>query len=162
MIHMWGAYGGEPHELTEPDERNPHGYFEYKPLWDFLYDLGELASGRSWWETDFSERMATKATDPPTAAKARALIDRMEQPGRPWLWKDPALSHFLDFWLQFWDDPVLVVTVRHPVDIAMSWQQFCAAIGGGTRTVEANLLRWQHMALQVLRSTDDGGTHDLR
>ena len=43
---MWGAYGGEPHELTEPDERNPHGYFEYKPLWDFLYDLERAPIGR--------------------------------------------------------------------------------------------------------------------
>ncbi len=47
------------------------------------------------------------------------------------------------------------LTVRHPVDIAVSWQQFCASAERKARTVEANMLRWQHMVLQVLRSTDD-------
>lgn len=47
MVHMWGAYAGEPSELPAGDSLNPHGRWEYRPLWDLLALVGEFASGVS-------------------------------------------------------------------------------------------------------------------
>jgi hypothetical protein len=124
MVHAWGAYAGDRGELPAADALNPRGRWEYLPLWDLLNEVGGFDGGATWWTRDFPASVAAKAADPQVAGRARALVAQMAGPGRPWLWKDPALCHFLGFWRQFWDAPVFVVMVRHPVDLAVSWNQF--------------------------------------
>jgi hypothetical protein len=153
MLQAWGAYLGEPGELPLGDALNPHGRLEWLPLWDLLSDIGDFASGASWWEDSFQEQVARKATDPRLSEKARGLVARMESRGRPWAWKDPALCHFLGFWKPFWVEPIFIVMVRHPADIAVSWTQFRTAGGLPETSLRCNLLRWQHMTLSVLRGT---------
>lgn len=155
MVHAWGAYAGGPDDLPAADERNPRGRWEYLPLWDLLAEIGGFAAGASWWDEDFGSKAAAKAADPQIAARARELVARMEAAGRPWMWKEPAFCHFLGFWRQFWSSPVYVVMVRHPGDVAVSWNQFRAAGGGAELSLECNLLRWQHMMLSVLRELED-------
>src|SRR5581483_1474586 len=149
MIHRWGAYAGEPDELEPPSEHSPRGQWEWHPLWDLLADIGDFDDGVTWWDPAFAARVAAKARDPSYVAKARALIGRMG--AGPWVWKDPALAHFLDFWTPVWGDVAYVVTVRHPVDAAVSWQKMTGARGDLLR---CNLLRWQHMMLAMLRATE--------
>jgi hypothetical protein len=156
MIHAWGAYAGTPGELPAGDELNARGRWEYLPLWDLLADVGEFSSGATWWTEDFPAKVAAKAADPRFARRARELVARMAAPGRPWLWKDPALCHFLGFWRPFWPTPVFVVMVRHPVDIAVSWNQFRVAEGSAEVSLQCNLLRWQHMMLSVLHAIGTG------
>ena len=140
----------------------PRGYWEYLPLWDLLAELGDFASGATWWEPDFQHRMKDKASDPTYRTKALKLISEMQKDGRPWFWKDPALSHFLPFWKQIWEDAIYVLTVRNPRDTAMSWQRFImpAQLEGRVSFVAMNLLRWQHMMMQILQHTEDA-THRL-
>ena len=85
----------------------------------------------------------------------------MRQEDRPWFWKDPALCHFLPFWNQLWGDPVYVITVRHPLDSAASWQRFIMPpeLEGNVSFVPMNLLRWQHMMMQILEHT--GSAHRI-
>jgi hypothetical protein len=154
MVHAWGAYAGEPGELAAPDQLNPHSRWEFLPLWDLLAAVGDFAVGGTWWQESFQENVGVKAGDPRLAGRARPLVARMEAGGRPWMWKDPALCHFLPFWMRFLARPVFVVTVRDPVDVALSWNQFRTAGGQGETSVSCNLLRWQHMMLSVLRATD--------
>jgi hypothetical protein len=154
MVQRWGAYLGAPEELGEPDDRNPHGRFEYAPLWDLLARIGDFASGRSWWDASFPDYVRAMADDADAASSARDLVNHMRAPGGPWAWKDPALAHFLGFWSRFWRDPIFVVTVRNPLDIAKSWQKFIAAEGHEPNSLECNLARWQHMSLCVLRGTE--------
>jgi Sulfotransferase domain len=54
----------------------------------------------------------------------------------------------------FWQEPVFVVMVRHPVDLAVSWNQFRLAGGLAEVSLECNLLRWQHMMRSVLHALD--------
>lgn len=154
MVHAWGAYAGDCGELPPADALNPRGRWEYLPLWDLLNDVGGFDGGATWWTEDFPRKVAAKATDHQVAGRAQALVAQMAAPGRPWLWKDPALCHFLGFWRQFWDAPVFVVMVRHPVDLAVSWNQFRRADGLQEVSLTCNLLRWQHMMLSVLHAME--------
>ena len=162
MIYRWGAYAGEPEKLHAADEHCPRGYWEYLPLWDLLADLGEFASGATWWDANFQERIKEKASDPRYKKIALALLGEMRKEGRPWFWKDPALCHFLPFWKQLWGDPLYVVTIRNPFDTAVSWQRFImpAQLEGNVSFIPMNLLRWQHMMIQILEHTSET-THRL-
>jgi hypothetical protein len=157
MIHRWGAYAGEPEQLTAANEHNPQGQWEYKPLWDFLVEVGDFAQGVTWWDAGFEAHITAKLQLPMLRGKALALMAEMERAGRPWVWKDPALCHFLPFWKPIWGDVTYVITVRHPYDVARSWQRYAvpAHLQGSVNLVACNLLRWQHMMLMVLRATDD-------
>jgi hypothetical protein len=85
------------------DDLNPRGRWSTylcgtcSPLWDLLAEIGEFATGATWWAADFPAKVMAKAGDRELARRAQALVERMAAPGRPWLWKDPALCHFLGF-----------------------------------------------------------------
>jgi hypothetical protein len=157
MVRRWGAYAGEPDKLRKGDEHNPQGYSEYTPIWDFLVELGDFAEGASWWDASFQEGVKEKAGIPQYREKAQSLIGTMKKQGRPWVWKDPALSFFLPFWREIWRDPVYIIPVRNPYDIAVSWQKFVLPPEqeGSLNLIAGNLLRWQYMMLLVLEHTDD-------
>ena len=156
MVHRWGAYAGPSDELRKADASAPRGYWEFLPLWDLLAELGDFASGATWWDLDFERRMEEKASDLAWRARATELMSRMDQ-GGPWFWKDPALVHFLPFWKRMWREAAYVITVRHPRDIAVSWQKFSVPSNVKARAswVVANLLRWQHMMTLILKHTGD-------
>ena len=105
---------------------------------------------------DFQQQIAKKATDPASRKKAVELMAEMHK-GGPWFWKDPALSHFLPFWKQIWDDAIYIITVRNPLDTAVSWQKFIMPSNVKARIsfVAMNLLRWQHIMMQILQHTED-------
>jgi hypothetical protein len=156
MVHRWGAYAGASETLHEADAHAPRGYWEFLPLWDLLAELGDFASGATWWDCDFQQRIEDKAADPVYRIKATELMSQMHK-GDPWFWKDPALSHFLPFWKQIWDDAIYIITVRHPLDTAVSWQKFIMPSNVKARIsfVAMNLLRWQHIMTQILQHTED-------
>jgi hypothetical protein len=160
MIHRWGAYAGEPEQLTAANEHNPQGQWEYKPLWDFLAEVGGFAQGVTWWDATFEAHLTAKLRLPTLRGKALALMAEMECAGRSWVWKDPALCHFLPFWKPIWGDVAYVITVRHPYDVARSWQRYTvpARLPASVNLVACNLLRWQHMLLMVLRATEDAAS----
>jgi hypothetical protein len=157
MVHRWGAYAGEPGELTQADTRNPEGYWEYTAIWDFLVGLGDLKEGASWWDATFQARVREKLSIPSHRAKALGLVGAMEKAGKPWVWKDPALSFFLPFWKEIWGSAVYIILVRNPYDVARSWQQFVLPpqLAGSVSLVAGNLLRWQYITLLILEHTEE-------
>ena len=161
MLHKWGAYAGPPEKLHKADMHAPRGYWEYEPLWDLLAELGNFDTGATWWAPDFQHRMEGKAADPVYRKKATELMAEMHN-GGPWFWKDPALSHFLPFWKQIWGKPIYIITIRNPLDTAVSWQKFImpSNVKGTISFVAMNLLRWQHMMTQILQHTE-GAEHRL-
>ena len=156
MVHRWGAYAGPPEKLHEADAHAPRGYWEFLPLWDLLAELGDFDAGATWWDPDFQQRTKKKAANPAFRKKATDLMAEMDK-GGPWFWKDPALSHFLPFWKRIWGDAIYIITVRNPLDIAVSWQKFIMPSNVKVRIsfVAMNLLRWQHMMTQILQHTED-------
>ena len=156
MVHRWGAYAGPPEKLHRADAHAPRGYWEFLPLWDLLAELGDFDAGATWWDRDFQQRTKQKAADPAFRKKATELMTEMET-GDPWFWKDPALSHFLPFWKQIWGEAIYIITVRNPLDTAVSWQKFIMPSNVKVRIsfVAMNLLRWQHIMTQILKHTED-------
>ena len=156
MVHRWGAYPGPVEKLHSADIHAPRGYWEFLPLWDLLAELGEFDAGATRWDHDFQQRIKKKATDSVFRKKATDLIAEMDK-GDPWFWKDPALSHFLPFWKQIWDDAIYIITVRNPLDTAVSWQKFIMPSNVKVRIsfIAMNLLRWQHIMTQILQHTED-------
>jgi hypothetical protein len=156
MLHRWGAYAGPPEKLHKADAHAPRGYWEYLPLWDLLAELGDFDTGTTWWDCDFKQRVEKKAADPLYRRRATELMVEMHR-GGPWFWKDPALSHFLPFWKQVWGNAIYIITVRNPLDTAVSWQKFIMPPNVKVRIsfVAMNLLRWQHMMTLILQHTED-------
>ena len=156
MVHRWGAYAGPSEKLHKADTHAPRGYWEYEPLWDLLAELGSFDTGATWWDCAFQQRMENKAADPVYRKKVTELMAEMHN-GGPWFWKDPALSHFLPFWKQIWDDAIYIITVRNPLDTAISWQKFImpSNVKGTVSFVAMNLLRWQHIMTLILQHTED-------
>ncbi|MYA71522.1 sulfotransferase, partial [Candidatus Poribacteria bacterium] len=156
MLHRWGAYAGPPEKLHQADGHAPRGYWEFLPLWDLLAELGDFDAGTTWWDNDFQQRIEKKAADSAYRTKATELMAEMYT-GGPWFWKDPALSHFLPFWKKIWTDAIYIITVRHPLDTAVSWQKFImpANVPVHISFVAMNLLRWQHMMTLILQHTED-------
>jgi O-antigen biosynthesis protein len=155
MVSAWGAYPGPSEQLPTPDCLNPHGRWEHLPLLDIHAAIGGLTAGHTVWDEDFETTVAQRAiNDARLEQWARSLVSAMARPGRPWVWKEPTFCHFLGFWRPFWNDPIFIMMVRHPVDSALSWQHFVHTAWGRTPTSMAcNLLRWQHMTLSALRGT---------
>ena len=156
MVHAWGAYAGVSEKLHAADAHAPRGYWEYMPLWDLLAELGDFASGATWWDRDFQHRIGNYASDPVYRTKATVLMSEMAE-GGPWFWKDPALCHYLPFFKDIWGDAIYIITVRHPLDTAVSWQKFIRPSNLKVRIsfIAMNLLRWQHMMTLILRHTED-------
>ena len=156
MVHRWGAYAGPSEKLHQADVHAPRGYWEFLPLWGLLAELGEFDAGATWWDRDFQQRIEKKTTDPAFRKKATDLMAEMDK-GTPWFWKDPALSHFLPFWKQIWSDAIYIITVRNPLDTAVSWQKFIMPPNMKVRIsfVAMNLLRWQHIMTLILQHTED-------
>ena len=161
MVHRWGAYAGPPEKLHKADAHAPRGYWEFLPLWDLLAELGDFDAGATWWDRDFQQRIQKKAADPMLRKKATELMAEMYM-GGPWFWKDPALSHFLPFWKQIWSDAIYIITIRNPLDTAISWQKFIMPANVPVRIsfVAMNLLRWQHIMTLILQHTE-GAQHRL-
>ena len=156
MVHRWGAYAGPPEKLHKADTHAPRGYWEFLPLWDLLAELGDFDAGATWWDNDFQRQIERKAADAAFRTKATELMTEMYT-GGPWFWKDPALSHFLPFWKRIWTDAIYIITVRNPLDTAVSWQKFIMPANAPVRIsfVAMNLLRWQHIMMLILRHTED-------
>ena len=82
LIVRWGAYPGEPDDLPAPDRLNPHGRWEYGPLWDLLERIGSFAEGVSWWDESFPAIVAAQARRP-GAAGGRRGYDRADGAAGP-------------------------------------------------------------------------------
>ncbi|HET6910848.1 MAG TPA: sulfotransferase [Mycobacteriales bacterium] len=103
---------------AKPD--NPKGYFEdaeihrfhrqllehYDTAWDLSPRLRELR-----------EHVLTIPDE--LAPTAQALVDKYEQ-HRPWVWKNPRATLFLQEWARLFPDTTFVICVRSPAAVADS------------------------------------------
>ncbi|HKH47424.1 MAG TPA: sulfotransferase [Thermoanaerobaculia bacterium] len=159
LIHRWGAYGGDPDELTRGNSANPRGYFENREMQRFLVEH----LGRDFWAPGYTERLREKARDPQVREIALGLLRGMDAKADVWFWKEPLLSVMLPFWQEVWEEPVYLITVRNPYECAVSFQQFSLSAAARERVnvIAANLLRWQYFMLSILENTERSRSRKL-
>ena len=156
IVHHWGAYGGDYTFLSEGDNGNPRGYWEYEGLGPFIRNFMRDA-GVDFWHPSFVDIITKMGVNPLYRDVGLSLLSKMEEERKIWFWKEPALSFLLPFWKQIWGSATYIITVRNPYDSALSWQKYSIpkAEEGNICIVAANLLRWQAIMLSILEGTQD-------
>lgn len=151
LVHRWGAHGNE-HSMLEPDEWNPRGYWEYRPLVEFNDTLLRAVKS-SWrvppWEEE-ERTVAALAQETVYRVRAFELLEEVRRGDRPWFWKDPRLTLLLPFWKQIWGTPAYLVPVRDPGAIADSLKRRDGL------SYSNSLLLWQRYMSAILRDPDVG------
>lgn len=156
LVHEWGAYGGDPDQLSTGNDGNVHGYWENELLGEFNCVLSRAEGVPPSWDRGFVPAIIAKAEDPQWRDVARGLVAMLAAEDRIWFWKEPHISVYLPFWKRIWGEATYVVPVRNPHDSAVSWQDFEVPehARDEVSTVAATLLRWQATMLSVLAHTE--------
>jgi hypothetical protein len=158
VLSAWGCYAGNPRLLAAPNAFNPQGFWEYKPVQQFMFELFDT-TGVGWWHEDFRFALRALGQAGRERQNAERLIAEMETAGRPWVWKEPYFSISLPFWQQIWNDPVYIVILRNPYRSARSYETFQipSELQGKFRTVSLFLLRWQFFMRCIIEDTSSAG-----
>jgi glycosyltransferase involved in cell wall biosynthesis/SAM-dependent methyltransferase len=150
MLGQFGIWLGDESQMLEAHAQdNPEGYWERRDVYEahvqFFRDLN-----LDW---DRLARFGPEALD---GDAGRALRQRLAAilpeltARRPWLLKDPRLSLLLPVWRELAPDSVVVVAVRHPLEICES----LAESPRGIFPVPLVLALWEKYLLRLL--------HDLQ
>ena len=155
LVRLWGAYAGEKEELWkwEPSDPRGYGYMEYIPLQnlnDELLDHNETVPPSP-------EILEGKASDPVYRDRALQLIHEMDKRASDsgttaWVWKDARTVLTLPFWTNILDDPIYLITVRHPIETTLSAAQ-TEAMDEENIPFSAGLAYWQYCMLNILNYT---------
>lgn len=150
LLSLWGAHAGDAELLGEGNVGNPHGYFEYAPMQELVLSLIQSA-GRPVWHPEFKSLMRRQAGDPELRRRALEVAAEMEQPDRPWFWKEPNLVFALPFWTEVFPDAVYLITLRNPRDSAASYKRFFVppVLNDKLQVTVYFFLRWQYFMTTV-------------
>jgi uncharacterized protein (TIGR03435 family) len=146
ILHAAGLSAGPVEELSPPSKSNENGYWEHQPLVEFNEKL--LGLLQSSWKVPpaTDDDVRGLSLDPSLRSTATGLIARMGNHGVDWMWKDPRLSVLLPFWLSLLRNPIFLVPVRDPYDVAHSLHV------RDSLPQAAGLLLWQAYMSSILRN----------
>ena len=149
IAYRWGAYA-DTSLFIEPNDGNPRGYWEPRPLMKLNDDL--LAAVHSSWKVPPTEEgrkhLARLAKRGSLRLRAHRLLATMNPNQTVWLWKDPRLCILLPFWKEIWESVVYLVPIREPMAIASSLcarRDFC---------MPSALLLWQKYMSTLISDED--------
>jgi hypothetical protein len=105
------------------------------------------------------QQMEDKAQNPAFRENAMGLLREMDEQAEnngfdTWVWKDARLPLTLPFWVQIWEDPIYIITIRHPAEVALSSAQ-TEELDPNELPFSAGLIYWQYCMLNILASTRD-------
>ena len=157
LIRRWGAYTGGENNLWKSDLSDPrgYGYMEYIPLQglnDELLDHNERVPL-------FPQYLEERVSNPIFRKKALALLAEMDQQSTQhkfdaWIWKDARLPLTLPFWMKLWEDPIFVITIRHPAEVALSSARI-EEMNEASIPFSAGFAYWQYCMLNILSATQE-------
>jgi GT2 family glycosyltransferase/glycosyltransferase involved in cell wall biosynthesis/chromosome segregation ATPase len=119
LLNMMGLYFGPEGLNTGYNQENPKGFWERK---DFraLNDRTLSAGNGSWYRlTRFSLEQIPADERKSIDEKASELILELDA-HRPWVLKEPRFCLLMDIYRPYLEAPIAVMTLRNPVEIAMS------------------------------------------
>jgi hypothetical protein len=143
MLNECGLALGSNEDHLPPQPDNPEGFFEHRAFVD-LNDRLLIRLGGIWreppqpepgWENDpgLNELLVE--------AKALPVLHHLVS---PWGWKDPRNSLTLPFWRRVFPDLMIVICVRHPLEVAYS------LLARDHFPIRVGLELWRHYFDQVL------------
>ena len=157
LVRLWGAYSGGENNLWKSDmkDQRGYGYMEYVPLQklnDELLDHNDRVPPTR-------QQMEDKAQNSAFRENAMGLLREMDEQAEnngfdTWVWKDARLPLTLPFWVQIWEDPIYIITIRHPAEVALSSAQ-TEELDPNELPFSAGLIYWQYCMLNILASTRD-------
>jgi GT2 family glycosyltransferase len=118
-LMLAGLHLGDDRDLVGPAPDNPEGFFEHDGLVRVNEDLLG-ATGGAWDNPPLCPPLT--ADDPRVAhlaEPAAELLGALAVQG-PWGWKDPRTCLTARFWLDLVPDLLVVICVRHPLEVALS------------------------------------------
>jgi hypothetical protein len=155
LIRLWGAYTGSKNNIWKSDMNDPrgYGYMEYIPL----QDLNDRLLDHNDRVPPPHQLMDQRISDPIFREKALGLIHEMDEETLKnnfdvWVWKDARLPLTLPFWMKFWEDPIYVITVRHPAEVALSSAK-AEEFDQDNLPFSAAFAYWQYCMLNILSCT---------
>ena len=157
LIRLWEAYAGSENNIWKSDIEDPrgYGYMEYVPLQNLNDEL-----------LDNNDRvppphhlLEERASDPIFRQKAIKLLQDMDEQALKnnfdsWVWKDARLPLTLPFWMKVWDNPIYVITIRHPAEVALSSAK-TEDFSEDNLPFSAGLAYWQHCMLNILSASQE-------
>lgn len=119
VLNLMGLHLGEDEELMPPKPDNPAGFWERTDVHE-LHEEVFAALGTAWHTVSEEDLGRLGAADRQRFEnRLGAIVDRLDR-HRPWLVKDPRLCLLLPLWRAVVPDPVVVMIVRRPVQVAQS------------------------------------------
>lgn len=126
LLSLASGYAtGDKDELILPRATNAKGYFERKDVVNQNIQLLKLANA-SHMDANFIQRyIPTQNMSLFSREGKRALAFLNNSTTTiPWIVKDPRLSVTLKDWLpSLKSEPAILITYRHPLEVARSWQR---------------------------------------
>jgi hypothetical protein len=149
LVSVCGAHAGDERLLLKADESNARGYWEYMPLIEFNDELLNSVCAKTLIppSDEAYKELERQSSVPKYRDRALRLLRVMQESGLTWFWKDPRLGVLLPFWKRIWGDVIYVISIRHPLDIALSIQKRDAY------PISASLLIWQRYMSAILEGT---------
>ncbi|HWN38645.1 MAG TPA: hypothetical protein VNP02_09130, partial [Gammaproteobacteria bacterium] len=141
-----GVYVGDDEELTPKSWENPTGFFERRDARKICDTLLQR-SNADWWKVsgfhaDNVNHEAVRAQRP----AIRELIARLDARGT-WALKEPRLCLLLPIFSGSLMNPLAVVAIRHPIEIAMSLRR------RNGFTLQAGLAMWEAYTVSLLQAS---------
>ena len=119
LLGLCGAWVGDQKELTGAGKENPKGFFERRDIRNICDSL-LFSAGADWWKV--SDFQASKVPDDALAELGPnfgRIVNGLKQHG-PCVIKEPRLCLLYPILQEFVESPVIVHTLRNPVEIAKS------------------------------------------
>jgi hypothetical protein len=119
LLGLCGAWVGDQKELTGAGKENPKGFFERRDIRNICDSL-LFSAGADWWRVaDFQASMVPDETLAELGPEFGHIVNGLKAHG-PCVIKEPRLCLLFPILHEFVEFPVIVHTLRNPVEIAKS------------------------------------------
>lgn len=119
LLGLCGAWVGDQKELTGAGKENPKGFFERRDIRNICDSL-LFSAGADWWKvSDFQTSMVPDEALAELGPKFGNIVNGLNAHG-PCVVKEPRLCLLFPLLYEFVEFPVVVHTIRNPVEIAKS------------------------------------------
>ncbi len=120
IIQKLGIYGGEEQDLSSGNQWNPKGYWELKKLVNSNNRILRLL-GRSWDHVLGVDEAVLKSNLDRIVRVREEILPELGilQKRGDWVIKDPRMCILFPVWAPVLQNPVAIVVVRNPLEVAV-------------------------------------------